>query len=386
MINPVFVEREGMQLEEEGCLSVPGFNATVVRPARAVVRGLDRSGTEQTIEGRELLARAFQHEMDHLDGTALRRSPARDQEGSDRPQNPQAESARANGRRAPLRIVYFGTPGFCGADARALLDSRHQRRRRSCRSRIARKDAGQHVAADADESSWRSKPVCRFCNRASFATRHFWPTLAGYDADLGVVAAYGRILPDALLAVPRLGMINVHASLLPKYRGAAPIHRAVMAGDEVTGVTIMRVVAELDAGPMLATVDAADRWRRDEHRCRARPGGNWRALHCSTSSSSSREDRSRKRRRTTALATYAPKLEKSEGPIDWSLPAARHPQPRPRASTLADGLDDRLAGNRCLVHRTAVAGPVADARPAWLWRRAAMCWPSPPVIRRCFSS
>ncbi len=69
MINPVFVEREGMQLEEEGCLSVPGFNATVMRPARAVVRGLDRSGTEQTLEGRELLARAFQHEMDHLDGT-----------------------------------------------------------------------------------------------------------------------------------------------------------------------------------------------------------------------------------------------------------------------------------------------------------------------------
>ena len=69
MINPVFVAREGMQLEEEGCLSLPGFNATVVRPARAVVRGLDRSGNEQTIEGRELLARAFQHEMDHLDGT-----------------------------------------------------------------------------------------------------------------------------------------------------------------------------------------------------------------------------------------------------------------------------------------------------------------------------
>jgi len=69
MINPIFVEREGMQLEEEGCLSVPGFNATVVRPARAVVRGLDRSGREHTIEGRELLARALQHEMDHLDGT-----------------------------------------------------------------------------------------------------------------------------------------------------------------------------------------------------------------------------------------------------------------------------------------------------------------------------
>jgi peptide deformylase len=69
MINPVFVEREGMQLEEEGCLSVPGFNATVVRPARAVVRGLDRTGRECTIEGRDLLARALQHEMDHLEGT-----------------------------------------------------------------------------------------------------------------------------------------------------------------------------------------------------------------------------------------------------------------------------------------------------------------------------
>ncbi len=71
MINPVFVERDGMQLEEEGCLSVPGFNATVVRPARAVVRGLDRGGIERTIEGRDLLARAFQHEMDHLDGTVF---------------------------------------------------------------------------------------------------------------------------------------------------------------------------------------------------------------------------------------------------------------------------------------------------------------------------
>jgi peptide deformylase len=68
MVNPVFVEREGTQLEEEGCLSAPGFNATVVRPQRAVVKGLDRDGVERTIEGRDLLARAFQHEMDHLDG------------------------------------------------------------------------------------------------------------------------------------------------------------------------------------------------------------------------------------------------------------------------------------------------------------------------------
>ena len=68
MVNPVFVARDGMQLEEEGCLSLPGFNATVARPERAVVRGLDREGREQELEGTGLLARAFQHEMDHLDG------------------------------------------------------------------------------------------------------------------------------------------------------------------------------------------------------------------------------------------------------------------------------------------------------------------------------
>ena len=68
MVNPEFASREGMQLEEEGCLSAPGFNATVVRPSRAVVRGLDRHGQPQEREATELLARAFQHEMDHLDG------------------------------------------------------------------------------------------------------------------------------------------------------------------------------------------------------------------------------------------------------------------------------------------------------------------------------
>jgi len=70
-INPEFVERDGMQLEEEGCLSVPGFNATLARPSRAVVKGLNRIGEAQVIEGTGLLARCFQHEMDHLDGTVF---------------------------------------------------------------------------------------------------------------------------------------------------------------------------------------------------------------------------------------------------------------------------------------------------------------------------
>jgi len=71
MINPTFVAREGTQLEEEGCLSAPGFNATVVRPRRVVVKGLDRDGVERAVEGTDLLARAFQHEMDHLDGVVF---------------------------------------------------------------------------------------------------------------------------------------------------------------------------------------------------------------------------------------------------------------------------------------------------------------------------
>jgi peptide deformylase len=71
MVNPTFVERDGTQLEEEGCLSAPGFNATVMRPKRVVIKGLNRDGVEQTIEGTDLLARAFQHEMDHLDGVVF---------------------------------------------------------------------------------------------------------------------------------------------------------------------------------------------------------------------------------------------------------------------------------------------------------------------------
>ena len=70
-VNPEFLEREGMQLEEEGCLSIPGFNATVARPSRAVLKGLNRDGKEQTVEASGLLARCFQHEMDHLEGTVF---------------------------------------------------------------------------------------------------------------------------------------------------------------------------------------------------------------------------------------------------------------------------------------------------------------------------
>ena len=158
-----------------------------------------------------------------------------------------------------------------------------------------------------------------------------------------MVAAYGKILPEWLLQTPRLGMINVHASLLPKYRGAAPVHRAVINGEPETGVTIMRVVKALDAGPMMARVDSAE---------------SARTTRATSSSATSRHSARRcwcgpstiSRRvvpietpQDDADATYAPRLTKEEGLLDFSLPALalhnriRGLRPWPTAYTFLHG-------------------------------------------------
>jgi methionyl-tRNA formyltransferase len=169
-------------------------------------------------------------------------------------------------------------------------------------------------------------------------------------ADIGVVAAYGKILPDWLLATPRLGLINVHASLLPKYRGASPIHRAVIAGDAETGVTIMRVVKALDAGPMLSSIRVPigpdDTTTTIESRL-ATAGADLlvRTLH------DLEAGRAREVPQDEARASYAPKLTKGEGLIDWSWPA-------PRIHNLVRGLwpwphaYSFLEGQRYIVHRS----------------------------------
>jgi len=260
---------------------------------------------------------------------------------------------------APLRIVYFGTPDFAVPSLRALMQSRH--RVVALVSQPDRpKGRGHHVVptptkALALESGVPVLQPTRLRDEA------FLATVADFRADLGVVAAYGRILSDALLVIPRLGMINVHASLLPKYRGAAPIHRAVIAGEEVTGVTIMRVVAELDAGPMLATsrrpiglTETSVEVERDlaEIGAAALLDVVERLSNAPVEEVPQDHDR----------ATYAPKLEKGEGPIDWSASGrvihnrVRGLQPWPMASTNIEGL-------RCLIHRTALTERASDARP-----------------------
>ena len=149
----------------------------------------------------------------------------------------------------PLRIVFAGTPEFAAAHLKALLDTPHQI--------IA-------VYTQPDRPAGRGQklmpsPVKQLALQHGIAVLQP-PTLRAAEAqaelaalapDLMVVVAYGLILPQAVLDIPRLGCINSHASLLPRWRGAAPIQRAVQAGDAQSGVTVMRMEAGLDTGPML---------------------------------------------------------------------------------------------------------------------------------------
>src|SRR4029453_15311729 len=149
-------------------------------------------------------------------------------------------------------VVFFGTPQFAVPTLRRLLSSPH-----SVAGVITQPDRprgrGQKIthAPVKTLALERGIPVYQ---PERLKPPEVADALRAWRADLGVVAAYGRIIPEHLLTIPRFGMINVHASLLPKYRGAAPVHRAVINGDSQTGVTIMRAVKELDAGGMLAKV------------------------------------------------------------------------------------------------------------------------------------
>jgi methionyl-tRNA formyltransferase len=256
-----------------------------------------------------------------------------------------------------LRVIYFGTPAFAVPTLRALLDSEHQ-----VVALVSQPDRpsgrGQHIHPTATKQVAVEAGV-PILQPLKLRDEAFLSTIASYKADLGVVAAYGRILPDALLTIPRLGMINVHGSLLPKYRGAAPVHRAVMAGEEVTGITIMRVVAALDAGPMLATASRAidpNETSVEVERDLAEIGARTLIEVVNQLSRGPVVETAQDER----LATYAPKLEKRESSIDWDQASheihnqVRGLQPWPMASTTVHGV-------RCLIHRTRLTDQISDA-------------------------
>jgi methionyl-tRNA formyltransferase len=144
--------------------------------------------------------------------------------------------------------------------------------------------------------------------------------IASFNADLMVVVAYGVILTQAVLDTPRLGCINVHGSLLPRWRGAAPIQRAIMAGDEKTGVTIMRMVRKLDAGDMLhkeECVIGPNDTASDLHDKLAHLG----AVGLAKVLEQIKAGTVHAEKQDEALVTYAEKLEKSEAVLDWAQPA-----------------------------------------------------------------
>lgn len=166
------------------------------------------------------------------------------------------------------------------------------------------------------------------------------------EVDLAVVAAYGRLLPDDVLEAPTLGCVNLHASLLPRWRGASPIHRAIAAGDRQSGVCLMRVVAELDAGPVLARVAvtiANDDTAASLHDKLAAAGADLLGEHLDDLLAG----RLRGSPQDHQAATFAPPLVRQDGRLDWRRPAdglhrhVRAMTPWPGAWTVWPGQTDR---------------------------------------------
>jgi methionyl-tRNA formyltransferase len=220
-----------------------------------------------------------------------------------------------------LRIVFFGTPEFALPTLDALLASLLHAVVGVVTQLDRPRGRGQKLS-DAPVKARAAAAGLPLLQPERLKDPAFLESLAAWRADLGVVAAYGKILTDVVLATPRLGMINVHASLLPRYRGAAPVHRAIIAGETGTGVTIMRVVKALDAGPMLAKVhrdiepdETSDEVERDLARLGSR-------LLVAVVDQLAR-GHSQETRQDDAAATYAHRLTKDDGAIDWSWPAVR---------------------------------------------------------------
>ncbi|MFB9886129.1 methionyl-tRNA formyltransferase [Balneatrix alpica] len=236
----------------------------------------------------------------------------------------------------PLRILFAGTPEFAAQHLQALLDSPYQ-------------VIGVYTQPDRPAGRGQKltpSPVKKLAlehqlpvyQPVSLRQAEAQQQLASLDADLMIVVAYGLILPQVVLDTPRLGCINVHASLLPRWRGAAPIHRALLAGDQQTGVTIMQMEAGLDTGPMLYTLETP-----------ILPRDTSGSLHDRLATLGAKAliaclDRLQQgpvvgEPQDDSLATYAHKLDKSEGDLDWSQSASaldtlvRGLQPGPMAYT-----------------------------------------------------
>ncbi len=221
---------------------------------------------------------------------------------------------------SPLRIIFAGTPAFAAANLEALINSRHkvvavytQPDRPSGRGK---KLLASPVKQLAQESG------IRVCQPESLKSEQEQQQLTALNADLMVVVAYGLLLPQAVLEIPRLGCINIHASLLPRWRGAAPIERALMAGDSETGVTIMQMDKGLDTGAMLTVL-----------RCPIREDDTGGKLHDRLQGLGTKallqtleqlvEGTAKPIAQDNEQANYAHKLLKTDRELDWGRSAIR---------------------------------------------------------------
>ena len=256
----------------------------------------------------------------------------------------------------PLRIVFFGTPAFAVPSLEALAANGHV-----IAGVVTQPDRPRGRGHRVQPSEVKTSALAlgaEVVQPTRLREAEFRNQLAGFDADLGVVAAYGRILPADVLAIPRLGMINVHASLLPRWRGAAPVHRAILAGDVETGVTIMRVVQQLDAGPMIAKVSTPIDPLETSSVLESRLAALGAALLVKAVSAIA-DGAAAETAQDETLVTYAARLEKHESAFSWNQSAEtihnriRGLQPWPQAAA-------SLQGRRVLLRSSR---PLTDERP-----------------------
>jgi methionyl-tRNA formyltransferase len=217
-----------------------------------------------------------------------------------------------------LRLAFAGTPPFAVPALEALAGRFELVAVFTQQDRPAGRGRALQMSAVKQRAVELGIPVHQ---PASFKSAEAQDLLRGLEVDAFVVVAYGLILPAAALSAPRLGCFNIHASLLPRWRGAAPIQRAILAGDRRTGVTIMRMEAGLDTGPMLASV-AVDIDAHDTSTSlhdRLAPLGA--ALVCEVLEALARGE-ARETPQPSEGVTYAAKIDKAEALIDWREDAA----------------------------------------------------------------
>lgn len=260
----------------------------------------------------------------------------------------------------PLRVAFFGTPAFAVPTLDALLASSHE-----VVGVVTQPDRPRGRGQQVTDAPVKARAIAAgvpILQPTRLKSPEFLDAFRAWNADLGVVAAYGRLLPQVLLDIPPNGLLNVHASLLPAWRGASPIQRAVLNGDPVTGVTIMRVVLALDAGAMLDRVEVAVRPDDTAGSLEARLAVAGASLLRDVVDRLGRGESVSEIPQDDARATLAPRLEKAEGLIDWTRTAwaidchVRGMQPWPVAFTFVDGQRLMVREAAASEHR---AGPVA---------------------------